>query len=143
MTIAAPASSITALKLVEGDLKAVGRIAEITYADAETPSVLDIDRTRGGLNAARHPLDRRRRAAGLCAGGAGAQIAAVEAATPGDALGQPRAALDPHLARGPADRELDTGVISRSMPMAKRSSATTTKTGSRSECSIGAAASAQ
>ena len=44
MTIAAPAACRSRLcKLAEGDLKAVGRIAEITYADAETTSVVDIE----------------------------------------------------------------------------------------------------
>ena len=36
VTIAAPAAAVALLQLAEGDLKAVGRIAEITYADAET-----------------------------------------------------------------------------------------------------------
>ncbi|MGZ8804839.1 MAG: class I tRNA ligase family protein, partial [Microbacterium sp.] len=35
MTIAAPAASVTLIQLAEGDLKAVGRIAEITYEDAD------------------------------------------------------------------------------------------------------------
>jgi valyl-tRNA synthetase len=43
MTIAAPADALTALQLVEGDLKAVGRITDITYADAESLTVLDIE----------------------------------------------------------------------------------------------------
>ena len=43
MTIAAPAASVALVQLAEGDLKAVGRIAEITYADAETTAVADIE----------------------------------------------------------------------------------------------------
>ncbi len=43
MTIAAPAASVAVLQLAEGDLKAVGRIAEITYSDAETTAVSDIE----------------------------------------------------------------------------------------------------
>jgi valyl-tRNA synthetase len=44
MTIAAPAEAIAALKLAEGDLRAVGRIAEITYTDAAaTTAVVDIE----------------------------------------------------------------------------------------------------
>ena len=43
MTIAAPAASVALLQLAEGDLKAVGRIAEITYSDAETTAVSDIE----------------------------------------------------------------------------------------------------
>ncbi|WP_203579581.1 valine--tRNA ligase [Microbacterium hibisci] len=41
--IAAPADAIAALRLAEGDLRAVGRIAEIRYADAETLAVTDIE----------------------------------------------------------------------------------------------------
>jgi valyl-tRNA synthetase len=43
MTIAAPAASVTLLQLAEGDLKAVGRIEEITYADADTIVVSGIE----------------------------------------------------------------------------------------------------
>jgi valyl-tRNA synthetase len=43
MTIAAPAEAIAALKLAEGDLRAVGRIAEITYTDAVSTTVVDIE----------------------------------------------------------------------------------------------------
>ena len=42
MTIAAPAASVALLEVAEGDLKAVGRIAEIHYADAATFAVADI-----------------------------------------------------------------------------------------------------
>ncbi len=50
MTIAAPADAIAALKLAEGDLKAVGRIAEISYTDAATTAVVGHrTRTCGGL----------------------------------------------------------------------------------------------
>jgi valyl-tRNA synthetase len=45
MTIAAPPDAVAALKLAEGDLKAVGRIAEITYTDAAATAVLDIELT--------------------------------------------------------------------------------------------------
>lgn len=41
--IAGPASSVAALKLAEGDLKAVGRIADIQYADADALSVTEIE----------------------------------------------------------------------------------------------------
>jgi valyl-tRNA synthetase len=40
--IAAPAATLEALKLAEGDLKAVGRIERIEYADADAVSVTDI-----------------------------------------------------------------------------------------------------
>ncbi|MET0672644.1 MAG: valine--tRNA ligase [Microbacterium pygmaeum] len=43
LTIAAPAPVRAAIQLAEGDLKAVGRIGEISYADAETSGVLDIE----------------------------------------------------------------------------------------------------
>jgi valyl-tRNA synthetase len=43
MTIAAPAASIALLQLAEGDLKAVGRIDEIIYTDAETIEVSGIE----------------------------------------------------------------------------------------------------
>ena len=43
MAIAAPAASVALLQLAEGDLKAVGRIEEITYADAETIVVSGIE----------------------------------------------------------------------------------------------------
>ncbi|MCR2809479.1 MULTISPECIES: valine--tRNA ligase [unclassified Microbacterium] len=43
MTIGAPADTVALLQLAEGDLKAVGRIAEITYADAETIAVSGIE----------------------------------------------------------------------------------------------------
>ncbi|WP_109211184.1 MULTISPECIES: valine--tRNA ligase [Microbacterium] len=43
VTIAAPADAVAALRLAEGDLRAVGRIAEIRYADAETLAVTDIE----------------------------------------------------------------------------------------------------
>ncbi len=45
VTIAAPAASMAALRLAEGDLKAVGRIGEITYADAEATAVTAIELT--------------------------------------------------------------------------------------------------
>ena len=41
--IAGPAASVAALKLAEGDLKAVGRIADIQYADADALSVAEIE----------------------------------------------------------------------------------------------------
>jgi valyl-tRNA synthetase len=43
VTIAAPPASIAALQLAEGDLKAVGRIAEIAYTDAEATTVAAIE----------------------------------------------------------------------------------------------------
>lgn len=43
ITIAAPTAVVSSLRLAEGDLKAVGRIAEITYEDAEATSVTAID----------------------------------------------------------------------------------------------------
>ena len=43
VTIAAPPASIAALQLAEGDLKAVGRIAEIAYTDAESTAVAAIE----------------------------------------------------------------------------------------------------
>ncbi len=43
VTIAAPAASVALLRLAEGDLKAVGRIAEIEYADAATIAVSAIE----------------------------------------------------------------------------------------------------
>jgi valyl-tRNA synthetase len=43
MTIAAPAASVSLLQLAEGDLRAVGRIEEITYADAESIIVSGIE----------------------------------------------------------------------------------------------------
>ncbi len=43
LTIAAPAAAVALLQLAEGDLKAVGRIDEITYADAETIVVSGIE----------------------------------------------------------------------------------------------------
>ncbi|MEU1970555.1 valine--tRNA ligase [Microbacterium sp. NPDC019599] len=43
VTISARTASVEALRLAEGDLKAVGRIAEIEYADAETTTVSDIE----------------------------------------------------------------------------------------------------
>jgi valyl-tRNA synthetase len=43
MTIAAPAESVALIRLAEGDLKAVGRIAEITYTDAEAIAVSGIE----------------------------------------------------------------------------------------------------
>ncbi|MFE1663525.1 valine--tRNA ligase [Microbacterium sp. P02] len=42
VTISAPAAAIAILQLTEGDLKAVGRISEIIYAEAESTSVTDI-----------------------------------------------------------------------------------------------------
>ncbi|GAA5198325.1 valine--tRNA ligase [Microbacterium jejuense] len=41
--IAGPAASLAVLKLAEGDLQAVGRIAEIEYADADTLAVTAIE----------------------------------------------------------------------------------------------------
>ena len=43
VVIAAPQPTIAALRLAEGDLKAVGRIAEIEFADAEATTVSDIE----------------------------------------------------------------------------------------------------
>ncbi|HEX5729108.1 valine--tRNA ligase [Microbacterium sp.] len=43
MTIAAPGASVALIQLAEGDLRAVGRISEITYADAETTEVSGIE----------------------------------------------------------------------------------------------------
>ena len=43
MTIAAPAASVALLEVAEGDLKAVGRIAEIHYSDADALVVADIE----------------------------------------------------------------------------------------------------
>ena len=43
MTIAAPSASVALIQLAEGDLRAVGRIAEITYADAEATAVSGIE----------------------------------------------------------------------------------------------------
>ncbi|MCC2032281.1 valine--tRNA ligase [Microbacterium allomyrinae] len=43
VTIAGPAASLEALRLAEGDLKAVGRISEILYADADALAVTDIE----------------------------------------------------------------------------------------------------
>ena len=45
VTIAGPAASLDALRLAEGDLKAVGRIAEIVYAEAGELAVTDIELT--------------------------------------------------------------------------------------------------
>ncbi|GAA5099467.1 valine--tRNA ligase [Microbacterium yannicii] len=42
VTIAAPVDAIAALRLAEGDLKAVGRIAEIRYEEADALSVTEI-----------------------------------------------------------------------------------------------------
>ncbi|WES65304.1 valine--tRNA ligase [Microbacter sp. GSS18] len=42
-TIAAPAAAITALRLAEGDLKAVGRIAEIVFVEGDAIGVAQID----------------------------------------------------------------------------------------------------
>ncbi|HYJ48546.1 MAG TPA: valine--tRNA ligase, partial [Microbacterium sp.] len=43
MTIAAPSASVALIQLAEGDLRAVGRITEITYADAEATAVSGIE----------------------------------------------------------------------------------------------------
>ncbi|WP_029145414.1 valine--tRNA ligase [Microbacterium luticocti] len=43
VTIAGPADVVAAIRLAEGDLKAVGRIAEITYAEADELTVSDIE----------------------------------------------------------------------------------------------------
>jgi valyl-tRNA synthetase len=43
LTIGAPAAAVAALKAAEGDLKAVGRIDELTFADAEAVTVSDIE----------------------------------------------------------------------------------------------------
>ncbi|GAA1913002.1 valine--tRNA ligase [Microbacterium aoyamense] len=43
LTIAAPAATTAALQLAEGDLKAVGRIAAIAYAEADSLAVTDIE----------------------------------------------------------------------------------------------------
>ena len=45
LTIAGPAATIAAIRLAEGDLRAVGRIAEVQYADAETLVVSDVELT--------------------------------------------------------------------------------------------------
>ena len=45
MTGSGPAASLDALRLAEGDLKAVGRIAEIVYAEADELAVTDIELT--------------------------------------------------------------------------------------------------
>lgn len=42
LTLAGPEASISALRAAEGDLKAVGRIAELTYAEADSLAVTDI-----------------------------------------------------------------------------------------------------
>ncbi|MDN3494455.1 valine--tRNA ligase [Planococcus sp. APC 4015] len=42
LTIAAPTATLDAIRLAEGDLAAVGRIARIAYAEAETLAVTDI-----------------------------------------------------------------------------------------------------
>ncbi|MET0735957.1 MAG: valine--tRNA ligase, partial [Microbacterium sp.] len=43
LTVAAPAATLAAVQLAEGDLKAVGRIAEIRYADADSLVVSDVE----------------------------------------------------------------------------------------------------
>jgi len=43
VTIAGPADVIAAIRLAEGDLKAVGRIAEVSYAEADELTVSDIE----------------------------------------------------------------------------------------------------
>ncbi len=43
LVLGAPAAAADALRLAEGDLKAVGRVEELTLADAETISVADIE----------------------------------------------------------------------------------------------------
>jgi valyl-tRNA synthetase len=43
VTLAGPKASLAALRLAEGDLKAVGRIAEIRYAEAAAIEVTDIE----------------------------------------------------------------------------------------------------
>lgn len=43
VTIAAPVGVVASLRLAEGDLKAVGRIAEISYEDADATSVTSIE----------------------------------------------------------------------------------------------------
>ena len=43
VTIAAPADAVAALRLAEGDLRAVGRIAEIRYTEAEALQVTEIE----------------------------------------------------------------------------------------------------
>jgi valyl-tRNA synthetase len=42
VTIAGPAAALEMLRLAEGDLKAVGRIADISYAGADELSVSEI-----------------------------------------------------------------------------------------------------
>ncbi|WP_434812160.1 valine--tRNA ligase [Microbacterium sp. bgisy189] len=42
LTVAAPAAVLDAVRSAEGDLKAVGRIADIAYADADTLTVSDV-----------------------------------------------------------------------------------------------------
>jgi valyl-tRNA synthetase len=43
VTIAGPAAAVEALRLAEGDLKAVGRIADVRYAEADSISVTEIE----------------------------------------------------------------------------------------------------
>lgn len=43
MTITGPTATLALVQLAEGDLKAVGRIAEITYADADALGISDIE----------------------------------------------------------------------------------------------------
>ena len=43
VTISAPEASVALLRLAEGDLKAVGRIAEVEYADAAAIAVTAIE----------------------------------------------------------------------------------------------------
>ena len=48
ITVGAPAAAIEALRLAEGDLRAVGRIAEVAYAEADATAVVDIELEQQG-----------------------------------------------------------------------------------------------
>jgi valyl-tRNA synthetase len=43
LTVSAPAATVAAVQLAEGDLRAVGRIAEITYGEAESLTVTGVE----------------------------------------------------------------------------------------------------
>jgi valyl-tRNA synthetase len=42
LTIAAPAADLTSIRVIENDLKSVGRIAVINFAEADELAVLDV-----------------------------------------------------------------------------------------------------
>ena len=113
MTIAAPAAAVALVQLAEGDLKAVGRIAEITYVGCRDHRGRGHrTRTAGGLtcNWARdgpRALSRPRRVPAALR----VQIAAVEAVIPADQLGQPAPRWTLTWLEGKPIAELDTGVI--------------------------------